>query len=170
MAVNVQPSEVWEFFQQNRKELSEKYLLVASSDDGQVEIYITEENGMPFFTVDVNGECESEADCVSKVNAENNYRELIGLFLEDEAGSEIFQPDDLDRLDEINCAADDFIRVLIECSPEYACLEERDLDDIVSIVEQHLYDVYGISVRHPTIVENENGDAQVIQYPYGEDE
>lgn len=171
MAVDVQPSEVWEFFQQNRKELAEKYLLVASSDDGEVEIYLTEENGMPFFSVEVNGECESEADSVSKANAENNYRELLSLFIDSDGSSELFDDDELERLNEIQAAAEDFLSVLIGCYPEEACIEYDEIDQIVDLVEKFMYEECGIPIYHPTIEEDEaTGTAQVVHYPYGEDE
>lgn len=171
MTVLVQPSEIWEYFQEHKKELEESYLLVASDDDGEVEIYLTEENGMPYFRVEISGQCESEADSISKINAEGNYRELISLFIEDEYGTEMFSDDEIDRLNEIQNAAEGFLMVLLGCSPDEACMEENEIDEVVDRVEEFLYEECGIPVWHPTIVDDETtGEANVVQYPYGEDE
>lgn len=171
MAVSVPPNEVWDYFQEHKKELQENYLLVASDDDREVEIYLTEENGMPYFRVEVSGQCESEADSVSKVNAEGNYRELLSLFIEDEYSAELFSNDEIDRLDEIQCATEDFLMVLLGCSPEEACLEEDEIDEVINRIEEFLYEEYGIPIWHPTIIDDEmTGEVNVVQYPFGEDE
>lgn len=170
MAIYVQPSEIWSFFQEHRKELASKYMLVADNHDDAVEIYLTEEDGMPFFQVEVAGKCESEADSISKVNAENNYRELISLFIECDRIGEILDTEDVERLDEIKAAAEDFLFVLLGCSPEEACIEDDDVDQIVDLVEEFLCEQYGIPIYHPTIVENEEtGEAEVVMlYEAGE--
>lgn len=168
MAAIVEPNGIWAFFQEHKKELSDNLLLVADNPDDGVEIYLTEECGMPFFQVEVMGECVCELDSVSKANAENNYQELLRAFIEPEDTGEIFTDEDLDRLDELQCGAEDFLQVLLEQSPEKAGLDEDDIEAITGLVEEYLYENFNIPIWHPMIVEDEHtGEPVIIRYPYG---
>lgn len=177
--VIVQPEDLWEVFTKNRQLLAKNYMLLAESREG-FEIYLTEESGMPFFTVECEPDNERVAmsDSCGKENAERNYTELLRLYVldegndagqEEETGEDIFDPDDLDRLDEIHGAVEDLVEVFLRFSQAEFDLEEEDIDDIGVAIGQYLMDTYGLSVRYPTIeVDEGSGLDVVVQFPFRE--
>lgn len=172
MRVNVPVEGLWLFFQTNRDLLSGSYMLLAENDDGQVEIYLTEEDRMPYFHVEVDGQSEYESSSVSKVDAERVYKGIIDLFLSEDpimdGGAEVLSPMDIDRLNEIRDAAYEFLSVLTEDVYAEKLLTDDQVDDIVSDVVRYLGEECGYSIRYPTIIEDEeSGLPTVVQYPYG---
>lgn len=162
MAVIVSSGDIRKFYDENRFALKDEYRLVAEDDDVGVEVYITEENGHPYFTVEVDGTVEYEAQASSETEIETVYAQLLNLYISED-GEEDFSEEDLERISEINSATYDYLSVLLECEPE-SCFDDDCIDEIVSSVEELLCDVYGLSVRHPTADGN-----RVIQYPYSEE-
>lgn len=161
MAAIISVEEIRKFYNENRLSLQKEYRLVANQEEAGIEIYLTEENGFPYFTVEMEGGVEYEASASSELEIEKVYAQLLNLYIcEDE---EDFGVDDLERIDEINTATYDYLSTLLECDPEN-CLDESCIEEIASLVEEILYNVYGLSVRHPT----EDGE-RIIQYPYSEE-
>lgn len=177
--VIVQPEDLWEVFTKNRQLLAKNYMLLAESREG-FEIYLTEESGMPFFTVECEPDNERVAmsDSCGKENAEKNYTELLNLYVLDEEDvaskdeetvEDVFEPDDIDRLDELHGAVEDLVEVFLRFSQAEFDLEEEDIDDIGVAIGQYLMDTYGLSVRYPTIeVDDDSGLDVVIQFPFRE--
>lgn len=158
--------DIWDFFIEHFDELGKKFLLVASFPEDGLNIYITEENGLPYFSVDLDGKTEHEVSTTSRAGAENTYRNLLNLFLEEsdpEEVDEVLSNEQLDRVEEILCAVEDLLTVLLECHPDEVGIEDGDLDDIASSIEELLFDEYKCSIRHPTEV-----DGEVVEYPFGE--
>ena len=181
MSIYVHVPELWDFFFQNRQTLADNYMLMADSPEELVEVYLTEEHGFPYFTIEINGVCEFKAGTVSREDAEGTYREILDLLTpiaetcnssdNEDGGDEIFDDNDLSRLDEIDEAANEFLTQLLEYSPEELCMDQDDIDLFVSMVEEYLFETHGFQVRHPTIVEIGDGnDPIVIQYPFRTEE
>lgn len=175
MSVSVKPDELWGYFQANKEALKEKYLLVADDPEEDTEIYLTEEEGMPFFLVEIGGNYEAEVASTSKEIAEEYYASLLTLYIteySDTSGDgEIFSKKELDRLDDIQEAAEQFLYVLIGASLSDVGIEEKDIDDIVYLVEEFLCENYRIPVYHPNIVEDEeSGECFVAPYQFDWDD
>lgn len=171
MTVHVQPERLWDFFKENRQSLLDNYMLIAEEQESLIEVYLTEERGFPYLRVEVDGQCEYERDTVSKLDAEEEYKEILSIFFgfEDaEDGDGVFSYDDIMRLNEVQEAAYEFMAVLTgELSAE-SMISEDDIDDIVGALVEYLAEQHGIQVRYPTIIEDdESGLPVVVQYPYG---
>lgn len=170
---NITVAELWDYFLEHRDELENEYQMIASNEEQGVEIYMTEEHGFPFFSVDIDGIEVQRSETCSCLDAENTYDQLLVLYIFDENEAEGSNPnsyaededegylDDKDRVEEIVCAIEDLLYVLLEEDPIEAGISTNDIDEIASIVEQYLYDNHGISVRHPT-----NVDGKMVQYPF----
>jgi len=50
--LEVNPSEITDFWREKLEDLKQKWLLMASNDATHVEIFMTEEDGHPHFCVD----------------------------------------------------------------------------------------------------------------------
>jgi len=166
--------ELWEYFAEHRASLLSNYHRIASNVEDGIEIYLTEEHGFPFFVVECDGERVFETQTISALDAETTYEDLLTKYILPEVPTESADEyqieddqdctdQDEDRVDEIECAAEDFLLVLLEQHPEDCGLDSTDIDEIVSMVEQHLFDRFGISVYHPVDV-----DGCTIRYPFGD--
>lgn len=163
MSILVSPEDIWGFFWEHKEELSSKYLAVAEDEDAGIVIYMTEEGGLPYFQVEVDGSSEYEVETTSGDDAEESYKNIIKLYIDQ--SDEGFDDDDLDRLDDIHNAVEDMLNVMLEGNIEEFDIDENALEEIASIVEQYLADMYGVYVRHPIEVED-----KIIQYPFDPEE
>lgn len=169
MEGNIASGKLWNYFVKNKEALEKEYHRIAVNGDGDVEIYLAREKGFPYFSVEVDGEQVYTAETVSSLDAETTYEELLSLYITPDEGEveDDFQYDDLDedeeRVTDITCAMEDLLQVLLDADPYKVGMSPQQVDELVSIVEQHLYDDYGFSVRHPTFV-----DGITVQYPFGD--
>lgn len=162
---------IWKFFYSNLQKLRDQMLRVAYNTDTGAVVYITEEHFHPCFVVELNGNIDCEQITMSKVSCEEAYREILSEYstpAPDDEGETELSKEDLDRNDELSDAAYDFISVLVDGTPEDFGLDLNDLDSVIGHVGIFLSEEYGISIRHPTVLELEDGSREVIQYPYGE--
>lgn len=165
--------ELWEYFVKQRADLANNYHMIASNDVDGIEIYLTEECGFPYFVVESDGEKVFGTGTVSAFDAVKTYDDLLTKYILPEVpteGDDYLPEDGLDepdedevRVEEIECAAEDFLLVLLEQHPEDCGVNFEDIDEIVSMVEQHLFDRFGISVYHPVEV-----DGCTVRYPFGD--
>lgn len=179
--LEVNPSEITDFWREKLEELKQKWLLMASNDVTHVEIFMTEENGHPQFCVDYCGETVHDEGADLGMEAVYVYRELLNTFLfvsdEDEGAGDPQPPEEedsaspftavqMDRIRDITCAAEDLLTVLLEDDIENFGLEEGDIADLVYRIEKTLFEEYGITVYHPYIIE----DDSVTDFPFGDPE
>lgn len=163
MAAIVSVGEIRKFYNENRFALQSEYRLVADEAEVGAEVYITEEEGLPYFTVEVDGIVEYESKASSEAEIEKVYSQLLNLYICETDSDEVLDAEDLDRLGEIHSATIDYLSVLLECEPD-ECFDDDCIEEIASAFEEYLYDAYGFSIRHPIV----DGD-KVIQYPYSEE-
>ena len=74
MAVIVSVGEIRKFYNENRFALQSEYRLVADEAEVGAEVYITEEEGLPYFTVEVDGVVEYEAKASSEAESKRFTR------------------------------------------------------------------------------------------------
>lgn len=168
----VKVDDLWDYFVQHRSELANSYHMIASSEDGQFEIYLTEEEGFPAFSIECDEEEVYFVETCSALDAKTTYEDLLHQYIYKgvvDSGESDEYEDEVDtmadRCDEINCAVYDLLYVLLEVKPESFNITDDEIEEIASVVEQHLFDEYGISVRHPT-----EADGVIVEYPFGEPE
>lgn len=163
MAAIIPVGEIRKFFYENRFYLKDEYSLVATEEDAGVEVYITEENGVPYFLVEVDGKVEYEAYAPSETEIEKVYSNIISLYVDEFGEDEVLSDEDMERLSEIHSATKEYLGILLECETS-DCFEDDCIEEIASAFEEYLFDAYGFSIHHPIV----DGD-EVIQYPYSEE-
>lgn len=178
MAIYVSADEIWDFFYNNKKDLDTTYMLVAEDPKDKIEVYITIDCGFPFFRVEVDGEKEFTADCVSRVDTEIAYKSILQSFcIENDSGesdfsddldpvddksSEELMEDELVRIDELCYATRSLFETFTEMQIEDSGLDDGAIEDMASAIAEILYTDYGYATYFPT--KTEDG---VISYPYG---
>lgn len=187
MNIIVQPEQVVEYFLENYMFLRGNLNMIASNEDGSVEIYLTEHRDKPVFQVEMDGK---EVYCKAALNgqdAEEEYRKIIYVYLSDDDDyvqdenvfveeyeeSEPVEPKfnevQVDRLTDISCAVDDLVTVLIEGDPEKNGIQHCDLMELAENVSQFLHDKWGFSVWMPMVMESA-GELFIEEYPYDNDD
>lgn len=158
--------QLWSFCTTNIKLLTSQHLLLGeTTKDGlNISIYVTEENDFPFFTVEVNGEESYVARTSSRTEAEDAYKVLLNLFVEEEEPEEELDSEEERRADEILCAVEDMLCVMLEVHHSEAGLQEDDLDAVAYAVEDFLYQEYGFSIWHPRKI-----DGEIVSFPFDDD-
>lgn len=167
--------DIWEFFCENKKNLANQYLRVASFPECGAEIYITEEHGLPFFQVDVDERSEYEEAAKSKEDAENIYKKLLKIVIDDDVENDtaegdeiasILTPSDVKRLEELDAATKSMLEIFIGVSAEDACFDKNEIAGLSANIAYLLSDTYGMAIRYPIIEEGEDGAPTVVQYPF----
>lgn len=163
---NIKIGELWDYFWVHRDALEKEYHMIASNPDTGVEVYLAKEKGFPCFSVEIDGEEVYTAETISSMDAEITYEQILTLYVYQDDGDDPEEDDvesDEDRITEITCAMEDLLQVLLDADPYKVGMDPQEVDELISIVEQHLHDDYGYSVRHPTEV-----DGVTVQYPFGD--
>lgn len=163
MAVIVSVEEIRGFFNMNKSSLRDEYRLVAEEEEDGIEVYITSENELPYFTVELEGVVEYEAEASSEAEIETVYSQLLNLFICGYESDPEKEADCAARVAEIYDATIEYLSILLEGNPrDY--LEDDCVEEIASVFEEFLYDSYGLSVRHPIV-----DGGKIIQYPNSEE-
>lgn len=189
--IHIQPQDVWEFFNKNKRRLSDEMVVIAENTETKYAVYLTEESGYPLFVVcqeDADAEydegainqkdCEDTAQrCFLKylypitVTSENH-----SIYLDKDDGSDtksdrVGMEDTVDkREDELIYAMGDFLQTVLQGSVDGADVMDvlgfNVVDDILDTTLQYIADSYDLPVYRPTFVTDKNGNEEYIEYPY----
>lgn len=163
MAVIVSVEEIRGFFNMNKSSLRDEYRLVAEEEEDGIEVYITSENDLPYFTVELEGVVEYEADVSSEAEIETVYSQLLNLFICGYGSEPELDSECASRVVEIYDATVKYLSILLEVDPgEY--FDDDCIEEIASAFEEYLYDAYGLSARHPIV-----DGGKIILYPNSEE-
>lgn len=180
--IKVSPDEIWEFFQVNKDRLSNEMYLIAEDDLDCIEVYVAAEKGLPYFTVEVDGDITFKEPTVSELDAVKTYQKIlkgIGQSSKESRnkGSEDefdlpFEESDIDiaieRNDEIHMAAYDYLSILLQEDPEAFGFDLDEIETFTLTIEKMLLDNFAILVEHPKM--NEEGTKVLSQYSIDFDE
>ncbi|MBS4879393.1 MAG: hypothetical protein KH138_03615 [Firmicutes bacterium] len=189
----VKPEHLMDFFDENRQALASDWAVVARDRVKSREIYLASDSGTPCFQVIREGIILSEV-VKSRAEAQVYYEgalKLLGFIKEDKDDSTLLnvedsteEPDECeddatngfltpeqdDRMVEVYCAAEDFLKVLLSGKLEDYDLMDADLEELCVEVGKSLYKKYGISINFPMEVMDADGNLYVEDYPFEESE
>lgn len=177
--IKVTPEEIWEFLNANQKRLLDEMFLVAEDDTNCIEVYVTFENTVSYFKVYIFDEVILEEPVVSSKDAMQTYYKIISRFDYDKKGSEDKNKIDdegldfdeaLERIDEIEMAAYDYLTTLLQAPPEDFGMDLQEIDDFSIEVEKLLLNTFGILVDHPRLDENSEKVISKYSIEFNEDE
>lgn len=182
----IKPESLMDFFDENRQALAERYINIARDEDGSVEVDLTSANGTPCFQVVQDGIIVSEI-MKTRAEAQGYYEDILKrsgfieelTFDDDDTLEPVeyeedffnpFTPEQEDRLDEISCAMEDLLGVLLGEDPARYGIADVDVDELCVEFAQRLYEKYGISVNFPMEAIDADGNLFAKDYPFGEEE
>lgn len=165
----IEVKDIWKFFKEHQKELEDKYLCVADFPAEKTEVYITNEFGYAYFTVDVDGITEYDEYATDEHDIEAVYRKILDKAVSEEAEvyDEALDQSDINRINEIFDAVEIMLDILMEAPAKEAGFDTQEIQKLAVEIEDHLAKNYGALVRHPTaFVNEETGLVEIIQFPY----
>lgn len=149
------------YFVENIAKLRAAQHQIAENTETGVEVYLTEKNGSPCFSVDIDGATLGEI-VTSVTLMEEYYEEILSKFVINspvKAAPKLTEEEE-SRVEEIHDAWMLFLHILFEADPNDFGFTEEDSEELLSNLELSLNDEHGILIRHPTIF---NG--KVVQFP-----
>lgn len=189
----VKPEHLMDFFDENRQALVSDWAVVARDRTKSKEIYLASDSGTPCFQVVKGGIILSEA-VKSRAEAQGYYEGALKLldfieedednstllnvedgteepdWCEDDVMSEFLTPEQEDRMVEVYCAAEDFLKVLLGGNLEDYGFVDADLEELCAKIGKSLYKKYDISINFPMEIMDADGNLYVEDYPFEENE
>lgn len=197
--IYVPASEVWSFYLQNNDRCMEEMILIAENTSTGYAVYITDQDGFPFFSVckgddypehdeyAINDEdCEKTAKKlflrylvpVSVINGMEVIQGKLPDGLADEDEDEELSRQDMEdamyeRDDELDLAMKDFLAVVLQ-EPDterlVANYHQSFIDEALDEILQLLAKEYCCEIYRPVFIEDPDTGCEVYtEYPYDED-
>lgn len=175
----IEPHDIWDYFQKNKNDLIDLMHEIASNFEFGITIYLTEENDLPRVTVFADDdEVYSEVfispeDCLKSskwVYDEYLTENVVGILSgDDEAYNTQIDLEDqiFEREIELDNALISFLDIVCEedmCTAYY--LEPDVLDDVKEHFLEYLARKWGVPIRRPMYLEDEDGKDFFEEYPY----
>lgn len=142
MSIKVSFDNLWKFFEQNRKRLSREWILIASNESENTEVFISEHNHFPVFSVEIGGIEETKEETISQIDAEDTYKRILYLYVleedfNDEPDIDDFTEAEEVRIAELVSAAKDFLSTVVD-EPSDVYFSEEELYSFLSLTEGFL--------------------------------
>lgn len=193
--IHIEPESIWNFFQNNQNRLKKEMVLIAENEETEYSLYLTEENGLPMFSVckgDDEPEYEegaiNEKDCIDTAKqccvkylmpvTVRSAKKYGGSWYEDneEFSSRDEQQEIIENREwELLFAMADFIMTAIKddtCSDGSDYIDTYGANEVLDILEDllnKLAEEYGFHVYRPMMVEDEDtGKELFVEYPYND--
>ncbi len=177
--IQVEPKDIWEYFNENRNELLTDMVSVAENGDFDVIIYLTSDDDKPCLIVE-SSNCETkEFNIKDEESCEVIAAEVYNIYLTDriievitieDIESEAVEMDTDDIISERESDLDCFVlRFLEDVLGEDPVLYSDKIDDIVEDCKErfleHLYRKHKLSIYRPMELEDDEG-VFFEEYPY----
>lgn len=173
----LEPSEVWDYFENNVGELHSSYHLIASNDEYGAEIYITVNSyGEAQIIAELDGDRMETTTVFNAEECEKVCRSVYDDYLTPSAVSSATQVEydegDMEneenlieiRESELDDAVYDFLMVALD--GEY----QEDMDAIIETAKEHFLEFIAremkLPVYRPMHLADEDGEEFFSEYPY----
>lgn len=174
----IEASEVWEYFNDQFKELVNTMHMIAEHKDYGIEVYLSNEHGFPALIVEADGVEMYKETVLNEKDCESTVKEVYDTYLTDKVISKMLEDSDDDdyeefinmeieaREDELSEAVFNCIDVFCDGAFEYYEEMAEICEDFKDLVCEYLYIKWGLEPRRPMILEFEDGSESYEEYPY----
>ena len=175
----VSEAEVWNYFQDCKDDLKSHMHKIAENTEYGIEIFVTEDSGLPSIVVTADNVQVFEETAVSENDCKKTASEIFDSYLTSKViatllgGETKDEPTEVDiedtiaeREEELDCLMWDFFTGLTDG----AYIDGIDLDTVLEDCKEHFLEYiarkHGILIYRPMILEYEDGTEEVEDYPY----
>ena len=187
--IDVQASEIWEYFEENKFRLKDHMHRIAKNDEYGVEIYLTNDDGNPSFLIAADGTEIYSVTAVDQKSCESLVKEIYDNYLtyklfeklsedkdskddeEEELTQEQLEAMEIEfREDDMNYAVKDMLDVFLGGGGVADYFDNVDdiCEELKDIICELLYCKYRIEPYRPSYVEYDDGTVKYEEYPYSE--
>lgn len=164
--VILEPSEVWDYFEQNVEKLHSSYHLIASNNEYGAEIYITVNSyGEAQIIAELDGDRMETTTVFNAEECEKVCRSVYDDYLTPSAVSSAVEEESLieAREQELDDAVYNFLMDVLD---EY----QDDMDELVETAKEHFLEFMAremkLPVYRPMHLVDEDGEEFFSEYPY----
>lgn len=180
--ITVLAENVWAYFQKEKEDLKSHMHKIAGYPEYGVEIYVTENRGLPSIVVTADDEQVYEETAVNEHDCKQTVSTIYDNYLTskviDSLWDSVSNDDDLtqieiegmidDREAELDNAVYDFLMTVVQ--GVYIDDPTIDLDDVLEDLKEHFLEYmarkHGIPVYRPMMLEYDDGSEELSEYPY----
>lgn len=196
--IHIEPENIWQFFQKNKKRLKKEMVLIAENEDTEYALYLTEDDGLPLFSVcKGDGEPEYEEGAVNEKDCANTVKQCCAKYLmpvtvrsrrrydgalecdddNDVPFSSKQEQEEIieNREWELLFAMADFLMTVTKddtCSDGSDYVDTHGADVVQDILDELLpvlAEEHGLAVYRPTMMDDEETCEEVfVEYPYND--
>lgn len=155
MKIYVKPDEIWDYFQRNKKHLEEVVEVIAEvelDDKTSLQVCITEDNGYPKLTLELEDDVLEKECAISKADCDVVSHKFYAVFentiekLNESLKIEEIEEFSYEREDEILEALAEFLTVILNV-PVDAFEDDELVGMILQSFEEVLYDNFGLIIN-----------------------
>lgn len=158
--IHIEAKDVWKRFWQEMPALKETMLHMAEDNTtDNIEIYLTEDDGMPQIIVFVNDKQIEDHTVGNPVECEDVTQSIYDAYITTEESLITT------REDELNEILYDFLWQITN-DMDFVESNRIDVDDIKEDLLEHLARNHGIPVYRPMYLVDENGEEFFEEFPY----
>ncbi len=161
--VYVAPEDIMDFFDSSRSRLSKELVLVAEDTETCHQVYVTNENDRVSFEVWCGKDLIESSNTTPVIE---EYTDLLESYIftdhvQYESDTDLEQEEVLTREDDLICAVDDFLAVLLD-DPYRSRLDYSSIiEDVLNDICWTISDNYDIEIYRPRLEEGE-----LVEFPY----
>lgn len=173
----LKPEEIWDYFSENKELLVDTMELIATNDEYDVSIYLTNEDGYPNLIIESSNFDSDEFVMCDEKECASTAQLVYELYLTEQIISVVAEADDYalrlnfedavaEREDDLSCFVRRFLEDVLGDDPLfYTDMIEDVVEDCKEHFLEYLYRKHQISTYRPMELEDDDGVFEE-EYPY----
>lgn len=170
----VPPEEIWDFFIENKKKLSDTMMLVAENNELGTDIYMTETDGTLTLVIDSVNVNTEEFPIKKRDDAVVVTSNVYELYLTDKILTVMSEEDEdareyaiSEQEDNLTMLTTDYLENILGSDP---VIFMDNFSDIIEDCKEHFLEYmhrkHKLNIYRPMILEDEKGETFFEEYPY----
>ena len=179
--ITVSASDVWGYFQDAKEDMKSHMHQIAGNHEYGVEIFVTEDSGLPSIVVTADDVQVYEETAVNAHDCQKTVEKIYDDYLTSKviaSLSGVDDDDDLtatdieDMIDERETELDAAVYEFVMTALQGAYFDDytSDFDDICEDLKEHFLEYmarkHGLPVYRPMMLEYEDGTEELSEFPY----
>ena len=176
--ITVLAVDVWDYFQDAKSDLESHMHQIASNPEYGIDVYITENCGLPNIVVTADDTQVYEESAVNAHDCQKTVEKIYDDYLTQKAimsilGGDEEEPTALeveDIIDEREIELDSAVYEFVMTAVQGAYIDDDAFDDILEDCKEHFLEYLArkhcLPIYRPMMLEYEDGEEEISEYPY----
>lgn len=179
--ITVLASDVWGYFQDAKEDLRLHMHQIAGNPEYGVEIFVTEDSGLPSIVVTADDVQVYDETAVNAHDCQKTVEKVYNDYLTPKVITSLSGNNDSegltnlgieDIIDDRECELDAAVYDFVMTATQEAYIDNYavDIDDVMEDLKEHFLEYmarkHGLPVYRPMMLEYEDGSEEMSEYPY----